>query len=391
MDPSAILCRYKNSFDNNGNVPIVLHTYKTTNEQTNNTVKNNLILSEAKKLPKSENPTQTPTQTPNQTPNLTPNQPRYCDPTLYGMVNKVNMVNNVNKIPTNLTDPFGNISPNPFLNRDAIALADIDMTFNFTKHTSGYILKQESKKDYNFVAIEDGPGGFSQYVMYRNPSSYGYGMSEIQIVDRIDMTHFNIIKSPSGKVPDITRDYRYLIKNVRTINGNGIDLVLGNYGPSDKILPSGYIIRLIVALGTLKVGGTFVSKINLNNNLGDKLNNLMMDLLYITSQCFNKITLFKPISTNLNDDIYYIVAEESKTNNIEWVSYLEEAYVTSTKENKQIINLIDNIPTTFIDWVTEYNNLILLYKKYLQEQSNLGITDLYDTYKCKAIWNLPQI
>ncbi|GAG71974.1 unnamed protein product, partial [marine sediment metagenome] len=106
---------------------------------------------------------------------------------------------------------------------------------------------------------------------------------------------------------------------------------------------------------------------------------------WITTRCFDKVTLFKPVSTPSYDKIYYVVAENAKINNIEWISYLEEMYSESVKSNKKIIRLLDDLPISFVQWVTEYNNFILLYNKYLMSEANNGKTKLYDTYKCKAI------
>ena len=61
------------------------------------------------------------------------------------------------------------------------------------------------------------------------------------------------------------------------------------------------------------------------------------------------------------------------------------------KSNKKIVRLLDDLPTLFVQWVIEYNNFILLYNKYIMKEANNGKTKLYDTYKCKAIWNLPRL
>ncbi len=362
MDPSAILCRYTNSFDNRGDTPIVLHTYTTKDQDPDTSVKTKVLLSGTQLF------------------KLKSNRKDYCD---LSLLEKVKKSKNMNPI---LSDPFRDISVDPFLNPDGITLANIDMVFNFSNHTSGYIIKQESTKDYNFVAIGDGPGGFSQYVMYRNPSSYGYGSTPSDQPfneERLDMTHFNIIEGPSGK-GDIRMEYKHFIQSVRTVEAIGVDLVVGNYTNDRNIDGIGYLLRLLIALSTIKIGGTFISKIRLDSDL-------MIDLLYITTQCFDKVTLFKPLSTDTNDEVYYVVAKNGKINNIEWVSYLEESYSNSVKKDRTILRLLDNIPDSFIQWITEYNNLILLYKDYLSEVEQVGVTKLYDTYKCKAIWNLPQI
>jgi len=330
MDPSAIKCMYKNSFVERGEIPIKLHTYITGKDNNNKVVKK--LVSDG--------------------------------------TEKILVVDTVNTKNKKLTDPFYGVSYKPFMGRDSITLSNIDAVFNFSKHTSGYILKQENK-NYTFATMDDGPGEFTEYIFFRNPNSYGYGMTPITNPynkDAFDPTRFNITCGESG-TGNLKKDYKSFVEYIKTREVVGLDLVVGNDRGND-----GYMVKLIVALNVIRIGGTFISKIsNINSPL-------IIDLLYITSRCFNKITLFKPISTDINNDTYYIIAEESKTNNIEWISYLENSYAGNVHK------LLTNIPEHFMEWITEYNNLILLYKKYL---TVIKVDELYDTYKCKAIWNLP--
>ncbi len=353
MDPSIIKCIYKDSFDTYADPHIILHTYVMLKHE--NTGNKKTIFDNKLKNKKTD----------------------YYDIELNNSVNSVK----TNTKHANLFDPFKHVSVAPFMNRDAIILSNIDAIFNFNKHTSGYIIKQETK-DFNFASINDGPGGFTEYMFYRNPNSYGYGMTSDKYpynTNLLDLTRFNITYGQSGK-GDLKQDYKSFIKYIRTVEAVGVNVVLGNIINNNNEIE--YMLKLIIALGIIKIGGTFVSKIpHLNTKL-------MTDLLYITSQCFNKITLFEPLSTDITDNIYYIVAEDAKRNNIEWVSYLEDSYTKSVKDDLNLISLIENVPSNFIKWITEYNNLILLYKKFIFEQVT-NTEPLYDTYKCKAIWNLP--
>ena len=361
MDPFIIKCRYRDSFDLTTDPPIILHTYVPSDYPNNNTRKK-LLFSDKNENIKTE----------------------YHDIELAKSVDLVDSV--IDNKYENLFDPFRNVSASPFMNRDAIILSNIDAVFNFNKHTSGYIIKQETK-DFNFATIDDGPGGFTEYIFYRNPNSYGYGMTPKENpynTNILDLTHFNITYGQSGE-GDLKKDYKSFIKYIRTVEAIGVNVVIGN--SDNNINGTDYMLRLMVALGVIKIGGTFISKIPIIDS------RFMIDLLYITSQCFNKITLFKPLSTDTNNKIYYIIAEDARRNNIEWMGYVEESYTSSTRESKSIISLIDKIPNYFVKWVTEYNNLILLYKKYLLDQIGVmeqkNIDHLYDTYKCKAVWNLP--
>ena len=346
MDPSIILCRYKNSFQQNGEIPSVLHTYVSSGKTDNNKQSNEYKKSERV----------------------------LHDIELFDQVNNYRF----DRRYIDLYDPFHNTPIKPFMSRDTITLANIDSVFNFSKHTQGYIIKQDTK-DFSFAVIDDGPGKFVEYILYRNPNSYGYGISKVPYNDLIlDVTHFNIIRGKSG-TSNIEKDYKSFIKTIRTVEATGVDIVIADY-PNNKITSMNFMVKLITCLSIINIGGTFVSKISLNDEL--------IDLLYIVSQCFDKITLFKPISTSFSDkdNTYYLVAQDAKTNNIEWISYLKYSLSKSINQGKTVARLIDNIPKDFIDWITEYNNLMLLYKKYLIE---LGETKIYDTYKCKTIWNLP--
>jgi hypothetical protein len=302
MDPSAIKSLYRNSFEN-ADIQLFLHTYS---------------------IP------------------IVPSFDSYEIKTEEKIKNK------------NLYDPFHNYPTEPFLNRDAIVLANIDAVFNFSKHTSGYIMPQETK-DYTFATIDDEDNGFIQYMLYRNPNSYGYGISSKPINEVIDVTHFNFLQS---------NDPKNLIEFVKSVEVTGVDTVIGNY--SNQINSQGYLIRLLTCLKIISIGGTFVCKIRFDETLSK--------LLYITSKCFEKITLFKPISTSAYDGVYYVIAQNANKNNLEQISYL------ANYERTEVSN-------DFMNWLHQYYFLINSYNQILIDHKE--DYELYDTYKCKAMWNLP--
>lgn len=317
MDPSAIKSLYRNSFDNT-DIPLFLHTYFNNNDT----------------------------------------QLREYNPFIED-------VPKINK--KDLYDPFHATSIKPFFDRDAITLGNIDAVFNFSKHTSGYIVPQETK-DFTFATIDDAPGDFTQYMLFRNPNSYGYGISSSGFDESIDRTHFNIF------VGDSNKDFKKFIEFVESVEVTGVNTVIGNY--KQEITPYGYLIRLLITLNIISVGGDFVCKIKLDN---------MQDLLYITSKCFEKITLFKPISISAYDNTFYIIAQNANKNNLEIISYLEHN-LQSRVDNEKFFN---ELPRSFVRWLEDFYILMNSYYKFLnQNQEN---DKLYDVYKCKAMWNLPQI
>lgn len=360
MDPTIHLCNIYNHDNDNNNYD--LHTYINSGEVS---INSKIVLSESKSLRNVK----------------------------FSLCNNIREPETIFATPVNdtnlLTNPFKFVSHEPFMNIDSIILANIDAVFNFSYHTSGYILKQETTKDYSFVCINDEPGGYSQYIMYRNPSSRGYASSVSKIKNyeesKLDLTHLNIYNYNHGG-EDFYKDF---IQNIRNIEATGVDTVLANNNTDDNYY--NYLLNLLISINTVKIGGSFICKINLDK---EKLNSLMTDLFIITSKCYKKITLFKPISEDLNNNVHYLIAENANRNNINWSNILENAYSESRKQNKHIVSiLVDNIneKSQMTAWINQYFNKIQLHKEKINHYAREGIKELYDTYKCKAVWNLPQI
>ena len=79
---------------------------------------------------------------------------------------------------------------------------------------------------------------------------------------------------------------------------------------------------------------------------------------------------------------------------MEWLFYLNETrtYLRNHKD-KSLDRLVQdnnsNI-TRVKEWVENFNFMMSEYNKYLLDIFNQhGDIELYDTYKCKAIWNYP--
>ena len=357
MDPSISKCIFRDSFDKI-TVPTVLHTFFSGTDSK-------YVGKMFRKLNNNNN-------------NNNNNNKGKCEPyevTLYNDIEDFNM----DAYPK-LFDPFNSFSYEPFINRDSIVLSDIDAVFNFTNQVQGYIIKQNTL-DYSFATMDDGPGGFTEYLLYRRPNAYGYGITpsslhSLPFSKRIDSSRFNTYPG-EGILKD---EYKGFIKFVKGVEPVGMDVVVGNSNSTTILSPLNYMVQLIVGLQTIKIGGTFVCRIpDLNTNL-------IKDLLYITSQCFEKITLFKPLSTPLNNT-YFIVGENLNVNNIQWVSYLENSYRKMVRTPNACYRLVED-SKEFDKWFREYNNLMLLYKKFLINTGNQGVTTLFDTYKFKGIWNL---
>ena len=298
-----------------------------------------------------------------------------------------------------LFNPFQDYT-GKFKYHDSLVLADIDASFNISNRIGGYIIKQDYN-NFNYGILNDGPGGFTEYLQYRLPISYGFGMTPSRSCDNnctydncfqegwnnwdtqiIDMTHFNITCGKSG-TGDLNKDYNSYISHVKKVNAPGLDLLVINDGNDGNNTSIDYITKLITSLQVLKVGGNMVCKLP---GITDKL---LVELLYITSKCFKKISLFKPLATDLRDDITFIIAQDLNSNNLDTYLFLEDSYNKIKNDTSNHISLISEVPTSFISWLNGYLAQIDNYRLEVIELNNTGVSALYNTFKCKAVWNLP--
>jgi hypothetical protein len=193
----------------------------------------------------------------------------------------------------------------------------------------------------------------------------GYGTLTVPLQTNVlDPVRFNLLDSNN-----INLNRRENIsRSVNLAKPYGMDLVIIR---SD----SDIINDLIISLGTIKTGGKMVLYLSC-------LTDLVKDLLYIISICFSKINLFKPLSTNMTKNDCYCICDGSKENTFEWIDFLKSL------DDKNYIQLLDHRDMEFNNWLTNYETDINNYIKHL---NNTDKIDLYDIYKCKAIWNLPNI
>ena len=316
-------------------------------------------------------------------------------------------------------NPTGRIGHSIFIDRAGLKLANIDRVFNVTRSRVSYL----SQHDYNFLSYADlcgGPGAFTQYIQYRRPKSFGFGItlkgndstnwhldsnesdeSRFKFIYGKDNTG-NIITNAEEVVNTILQQMTHDVNGPALsaeipIAGSpiGVDLAaadgwigpdmkdtyqLGditingkyNYYYEESINFDLVAIELIVGVRIVRVGGNLVCKVT------DTVTERMAQLLYLVSQCFETFTLFKPISSRAGNGEKYIIALGKKVdidNVITILINLQNIIV-----NKQVIgNIIDidNNYLKFTNYLTNLNDLFLNYLyKYSNKINKLIINDL---------------
>lgn len=299
-----------------------------------------------------------------------------------------------------MTNPFEHIGKSIFIDRAAVKLANIDAVLSVTKCFT--FVNKRSDHNFTYCDIAAGPGAFTQYFQYRFPNSQGYGIT-LRLPKELDWNtkYINMSRFKPFYGSDNTGDlYKhwgafndFVLKNESV----GVDLVTGDGGftveksllHKQEFLSSRLLFtQALVGIKAPKVGGNFVLKVF------ETVTELSAHLIYVLTLCFNKVTVFKPVSSRPANSERYIVCLGKKEGIDQYYKMLTEA-AQSYSDKVYLNKIFDRIDPKFLEWLTALNNRsidrqlvsvknILAYINY--EEVKPGD---YDINKFLIIWNLP--
>lgn len=391
MDPTAIICKVRNSFEEKPpefNASMLPRSYKLTDLSSSPVP--GITVSEAKNVP-----------------------PIYCDVKAYQSLQRLK--DQIGDAKGNYTDarnranPFEFLGNSIFFNRAGLKLANVDGVYNVTGHV-GAFLKLRSPGPFTFCSIADGPGAFTQYVQWRRPESFSYGMtlrngrSHGSSLDwdktKIDMTRFKAIYGEDG-TGDLYKNWDGFVNEVKTIELSGVDLVIGDGGfdveeggdyDRQEFLSSRLLLaQILTAVSVLRTGGTFVCK------LFDTVTEFSAQLLYFCGIIFEEISILKPVSSRPANAERYIICQRLRGTDFAaaYAGVLAEVNNRYTSTLNVTSFLEGSLPKDFTDWLTEQNTISI----NLQTETINNILAImkgqsvdipkYDLHKCLIVWNLP--
>ena len=255
---------------------------------------------------------------------------------------------NMHKIYTaarNLANPYEYVGRSIFTNnRAGVKMANLDSIFNLTGHNGGYIAQATFTESNNFNIYRDeeaieidesfkttevwpfadiagGPGGFSQYLLWRRPTATGYGITLANpdnnaLTWREDLkrsTNFNIYDGPD-KTGDIYTHYNDFVDYVLYSEPSGVNLAFADGGfdtsgqeDQEEFITSRLImLEILMAIRVVRYDdynrGTIMIK------LLDTNSQFMAELLYLVARVFEKVWLVKPITSRPANSEKYLVA-----------------------------------------------------------------------------------
>jgi 23S rRNA U2552 (ribose-2'-O)-methylase RlmE/FtsJ len=314
-----------------------------------------------------------------------------------------------------VTNPFDGVDLNFLMNRASMKIANIDAVLDITKYNRSSGLYQDSFP-FRFADLCGGPGGFSQYVMWRNQQATGSGITLKNEVEKSVNWRLNLLDSQRFKAfngVDGTGDV-YNIDNCNSFvdRHSSYDdetlLVMADGGiesDNKKYLQEVVSIRIAIAqvymaLRIINEGGDFVLKIF------DTITDTMAELIFILSTQFKKIVIFKPITSRPANAERYLVCKdfeekdfEEKDDLLTIVDKLGQVLsnYNTVGTDMQCSKLIKNIPdSSFVEYFTQTNMI-----NYSRQKTTLGLIDSYNKtrkslpsvylkQRCLSLWNIPE-
>eukprot|EP00794_Sanderia_malayensis_P017829 gene17829-19612_t len=350
------------------------------------------------------------------------NETRFCDPEiLKKMLNGKTIFDNLGseeflKARTR-SNPYETIRGAIFQNRAAMKAAEIDASFDFLftdpKDASGKSVTDFHNLLY-FADICAGPGGFSEYVLWRKKWH-----SKADWANDFKINEF-LAGSPETFEPyygvggcdgdgDIFREdnliefRRYVLENT---DNKGVHFVMADGGFSvegqeniQEILSKQlYICQFICAISILRTGGHFFCK------LFDVFTPFSVGCLYLLYRAFEQVCIFKPVTSRPANSERYVVCK-GKLPDAEAIhdymfninTKLNQLKGTQRDVNEVVPMQILTSDNDFFKYIYESNNLLgsrqimsLLKLKTFVQNTLLNHPSQGKIRKdCLVRWNIP--
>jgi len=246
-------------------------------------------------------------------------------------------------------------TPIKFICRASYKLANIDFVFNIMENNN------------NFADLCGGPGGFSEYILYKYPNSSGLGMTlktENSVLDwnivnfrqeikrnRLVITYGdnyisgpndNVLNEADGNIMNIY-NIKSFTKQILKTNPDGVKLVVADGAAFDEEDEMDSVeinqLRLFVseaflATQILKKDGNFVLKIFKTKYASTQT------FLILLSSMFEESYIFKPITSRLNNSERYFIGKNFKYSPSDKIYYdfFKQAIETINIEHYAFLN-----------------------------------------------------
>ncbi|XP_076294327.1 cap methyltransferase 1 isoform X2 [Lasioglossum baleicum] len=271
------------------------------------------------------------------------------------------------------SNPYETIRGAMFLNRAAVKMANIDRACNFmfTKPTG-----LQDDELLHFADVCAGPGGFSEYVLYRKKwHAKGFGFTlknenDFKLADfyagPCETFHPYYGPSEDGNVFDPANQEAFREIIMQHTNDKGVHFMMSDGGFSvegqeniQEILSKQlYLCQCLVALMIVKDHGHFVTK------LFDVFTPFSAGLVYLMYCCFDEVCIFKPNTSRPANSERYLICKHKRPNTDAVVRYFKyiNNILLKNDENNDVTHLVPleelEKESLFLQYLRESNNYL---------------------------------
>lgn len=280
-------------------------------------------------------------------------------------------------------NPFESIKSVFFMNRAALKMANIDAATNFMFTDIDRNIHHSCRKGlYYFADVCAGPGGFSEYILWRKRWLFkGFGLTlrgehdfkltqSICASDATFRSYYGANDDGDIYRPENIADFKEKI--MHETDGLGVHFMMADGGFSvegqekiqEVLSKQIYICQCFLALEIVREYGHFVTK------MFDTYTRFTVGLLYLMYRCFEKFTILKPRTSRPANSERYVIFYGKRNNkyvNIirKHLRHIVECLFYNRLhkiEDEDIIEIISlesiKSDTGFANFITECNNRI---------------------------------
>lgn len=320
------------------------------------------------------------------------------------------------------SNPYETIGSVMFLNRAAVKMANMDAVFDFMftdpekadqKPGPGKPEQAAVKEILYFADVCAGPGGFSEYVLYRKgwtAKGFGFtlkGGNDFKLSDfyagtpetfhpfygsKGDGNIFDPENLASLKDHVMTQTDE---KGVHFLMADGGFSVEGQENIQEILSKQLYLCQCLAALMLVRPGGHFVVK------LFDVFTLFSVGLVYIMYRCFDKVSIHKPVTSRPANSERYLICKSKKlgTDSAEHYLYnVNKILQDGESDVTEIVPLsVIQADTGFFEYIYESNcslgekqirNLMKI-AAFSKDRSLKEPSQAEMRAQCLHLWNLP--
>ncbi|CAG03561.1 unnamed protein product, partial [Tetraodon nigroviridis] len=277
------------------------------------------------------------------------------------------------------SNPYEVIRGGIFLNRAAMKMANIDHCFDnmFTnpKDSQGKSLTKDREGELLYFGdVCAGPGGFSEYILWRRRwHAKGFGMT---LKGPCDFKLEDFYAAPSelfepyygeGGVDgdgDITRPENitafrnFVLENtdkrgLHCLMADGGFSVEGQENIQEVLSKQLLLCQFLTALSTVRTGGHFVCK------TFDLFTPFSVGLIYLLYLCFERISLFKPVTSRPANSERYVVCRGLKPGSDAVRDYLFKVNLKLNQLKNSDTDVTDVVPLSIIKEDTDFYHFMV--------------------------------